>query len=98
MVLVMRQCTFLSHYVRADAIELCAKFPDWTKSHHKWVEGIANPVLSRKGSAVDDYVDFIAKPGTPVDEVGLLSLPACIIHICVLLWKIGVGQHNVNMI
>ena len=62
----------LSHYVRADAAELHAKFPEWIQSHRKWVEAIAEPVLSRKGSNIDDYIDFIRKPGTPVDEIGLL--------------------------
>ena len=76
----------LSHYVRADAIELHAKFPDWIKSHHKWVEDITDPVLARKGSTVDDYIDFIAKPGTPIDEVGLLIF-ACMYHLqmCIIM-------------
>ena len=37
----------LSHYVRADAAKLCAKFPEWIQSHHEWVEAIANPALSK---------------------------------------------------
>ena len=62
----------LSHYVRADAATLFPKFPEWIKGHCKWVEAITEPVLSRKGSNIDDYIDFIHKPGTPVDEIWLL--------------------------
>ena len=76
----------LSHYVRADAVELCGKFPDWIHSHHKWVEDIANPVLFRKGSADDDYIEFIIKPGTPVDEIGLLIFARMYhLYMCIIM-------------
>ena len=88
----------LSHYVRADAAELHAKFPEWIQSHRTWVEAIAEPVLSRKGSNVDDYIDFIHKPGTPVDEIGLLNFaPMYHLHMCIIM-EDSAGQHNGNMI
>ena len=76
----------LSHYVRADAAELRAKFPEWVWSHCDWVEAITNPVLSKKGSNVDDYIDFTAKPGTPVDEIGLLIFARMYhLHMCIIM-------------
>ena len=62
------------------------KFLDWIKSHCKWVEDIANPVLTKKGSTADDYIDFIAKPGAPVDEVDLLiSAHMHHLYLCIIM-------------
>ena len=76
----------LSHYVRADAAKLHAKFPEWIRSHQDCIEAIANPILFKKGSNVDDYIDFIAKPGTPVDEIGLLIFARIYhLHMCIIM-------------
>ena len=89
----------LSHYVRADAAKLCAKFREWIWSHHDWVEAITDPVLSKKGSNVDDYIYFIAKPGTPVYEIGLLIFERMYhLHMCIIMedryWTM---QHENNL-
>ena len=86
----------LSHYLRANAAELCAKFPEWIQSHHDWVEAIANPVLSKKGSNVDDYIDFIAKPGTPIDEICLLIFARMYhLHMCIIMEdRYWITQHE----
>ena len=35
---------------------------------------------------MDDYIDFIAKPGTPVDEVGLLIFARMYhLHMCIIM-------------
>ena len=92
----------LPHYVKADATKLPAKFPDWIQSHHEWVEAITNPVLLKKGSNVDDYINFIAKPGTPVDEIGLLIFARMYhLHMCIIMedrcWTMQC-EHDVDVL
>ena len=54
-------------------------------------------VLSQKGPTVDEYINFISKPGTPVDEIGHFCQNVSPSHV----YNHGrslAGQHNGNMI
>ena len=78
LLLAMRQCTY--------STKLCAKFLDWIQSHRKWVKAITETVLSHKGSTVDNYIYFIHKPETPVDEIGLLIFARMYhLHMCIIM-------------
>ena len=42
--------------------------------------------FQKKGSNVDDYINFIDKPGTPVDEIGLLIFARMYhLHMCIIM-------------
>ena len=55
-------------------------------THKYFVEAVAGVLLHKEGLQVQDYMDMIVVPQTPIDEISIILL-ACMykIHVCIFL-------------